>query len=145
MVPEMTPLRAAVGKENVQFSLPFTGTVQATYGNPGLLALTAINKDKEPAYEALRFLSSKDFQAKLNKAAGNFPTRQDVGQPGEGADFDTLSKALKYANPGEPNAAARQVMAALAPHIQAALRGDVTPEEALSKAAAEARAILGRS
>ncbi|PRA18195.1 sugar ABC transporter substrate-binding protein, partial [Brevundimonas sp. MYb27] len=53
--------------------------------------------------------------------------------------------ALKSANPGEPSPVARQVMGALAPNIQAALRGDVTAKEALDRAAKEARGILQRS
>lgn len=73
------------------------------------------------------------------------PTRTDVKAPGTGPDFQVLKEALQYANPGEPSPAARQVMATLAPNIQAALAGDLTPKEALKKAADEARELLARS
>lgn len=146
-LPELQQMRAALGKDNVSLGLPLKGEARATYGNPGLLSLTSINKgsDREAAHDALRFLTSAKSQQALNAAAGNFPTRTDVNAPGEGPDFEALNKALPYANPGEPSPVARQVMAALAPHIQAALGGQSSPKEALDKAAKEARAVLARS
>ncbi|WP_020389265.1 extracellular solute-binding protein [Kribbella catacumbae] len=146
-LPELKQLRAALGKENVALGQPLKGAVQATYGNPGLLALTSINKkeNRNAAYQVLSYLTSAEHQKALNAAAGNFPTRTDVGIPGDGPDFATMSEALKSANPGEPSPAARQVMGALAPNIQAALRGDLTPKEALTRAAREARGIVERS
>ncbi|MCT9819337.1 extracellular solute-binding protein [Microbacterium sp. W1N] len=144
---EVEPLRAAVGGEGVEVALPFEGKERVAFGNPGLIALTSINKseNREAAYEVLRYLGGEEFQGELAAASGNFSARTDVPAPGEGADYETLQAALEYANPGEPNPAARQVMAALAPYIQAALRDELTPEEALSKAADEARAILDRN
>lgn len=144
---ELRQMRAALGEENVVLGAPLTGEVSATYGNPGLLSLTSINKkeNREAAYEVLRFVTSAEFQSELNVTAGNFPTRTDVGLPGEGPDMDAFAAALEVANPGESNPAARQVMAVLAPYIQAALRGDLSPEEALKKASDEAQAVLDRS
>lgn len=144
---ELAQMRAALGEDAVVLGAPLTGEAQAAYGNPGLLSLTSINKqeNRAAAYEVLSFLSAADFQASLNEAGGNFPTRQDVTMPGSGADVEAYEAALAVTNPGEPNPAARQVMAALAPYIQSALRGDLSPEEALTKAAEEAQAILDRS
>lgn len=144
---ELRQMRAALGEGNVVLGAPLTGEVSATYGNPGLLSLTSINKkeNREAAYEVLRFVTSAEFQSELNVTAGNFPTRTDVGLPGEGPDMDAFAAALEVANPGESNPAARQVMAVLAPYIQAALRGDLSPEEALKKASDEAQAVLDRS
>ncbi|MCX5085433.1 extracellular solute-binding protein [Streptomyces sp. NBC_00401] len=146
-LPEVQQMRAVLGKDNVALGLPLQGMVQATYGNPGLLSLTSINKDenREAAYDVLAYLSSAESQKALNAAAGNLPTRTDVKAPGTGPDFQVLKEALQYANPGEPSPAARQVMATLAPNIQAALAGDLTPKEALKKAADEARELLARS
>lgn len=147
MLPELAQMRAALGDDAVVLGAPLEGEVQAAYGNPGLLALTSINKKENRAAsnEALAFFSTAEFQTELNQAAGNFPTRTDVELPGTGPDYDALEEALAVANPGEPNPAARQVMAVLAPYIQSALRGDLTPEDALEKAAEEAQAILDRS
>lgn len=144
---EVGQMRAALGAENVVLGAPLAGEEQATYGNPGLLSLTSINDsdNRQAAYAVLSYLTSAEVQTSLNAAAGNFPTRTDVELQGEGADLEALSAALEVANPGEPSAVSRQVMAILAPQIQAALAGDVTPEEALTAAAEEARDALERS
>ncbi|WP_341977600.1 extracellular solute-binding protein [Microbacterium sp. LWO13-1.2] len=144
---ELAQMRAALGEDAVVVGPPLKGEAQATYGNPGLLSLTSINKkeNRAAAYEVLSFLTSADFQTELNATAGNFPTRTDVEIAGAEADRAAYEAALEVANPGEPNPAARQVMAVLAPYIQAALRGDISAEEALEKAAAEAQAALDRS
>ncbi|WP_406458498.1 extracellular solute-binding protein [Streptomyces sp. NBC_00876] len=146
-LPELTQMRAALGKDNVALGLPLQGKERATYGNPGLLALTSITKDenRDAANDVLTYLSSPERQASLNAAAGNFPTRTDVKAPGTGPDFKALSDSLQYASPGEPSPAARQVMAALAPYIQGALGGDLSAREALEKAGKEARELLARS
>ncbi|MGF6822384.1 ABC-type glycerol-3-phosphate transport system substrate-binding protein [Microbacterium sp. ZKA21] len=144
---ELAQMRAALGEDNVAVGAPLTGEVEATYGNPGLLSLTSINKqeNRAAAYAVLSFLTSKDFQTELNATAGNFPTRTDVPVAGDERDRAAYEDALAVANPGEPNPSARQVMAVLAPYIQSALRGDLSPEEALDKAAEEAQAVLDRS
>ncbi|MCX5394342.1 extracellular solute-binding protein [Streptomyces sp. NBC_00094] len=146
-LPELKQMRAALGKENVTLGLPLEGKVRATYGNPGLLSLTSINEEenREAAYTVLSYLSSAESQESLNEAAGNLPTRVDVHAPDSDPDLKILNETLRYANAGEPSPAARQVMATLAPYIQAALGGDLTPKEALKKAAEEARALLARS
>lgn len=144
---ELAQMRAALGDDNVVVGAPLEGEAQATYGNPGLLSLTSINRseNRAAAYSVLAFLTSQDFQTELNAAAGNFPSRTDVEIAGAESDRDAYEAALKVANPGEPNPAARQVMAVLAPYIQSALRGDLSPKEALTKAADEAQAVLDRS
>lgn len=144
---EVAPLRAAVGGEGVEVAPPFASKEQVTFGNPGLIALTSINKmeNRDAAYAVLEYLASKDFQTELSVATGNFSPRTDVPAPAEGADYETFQKALDVANPGEPSPAARQVMAALAPYLQAALRGELSPQDALDKAATEARGILDRN
>ena len=146
-LPELKQMRAALGAGNVALGAPLEGKVQATYGNPGLLALTSINKkeNREAAYKVMSYLTSADSQKALNAAAGNLPTRTDAAVLGTDADSIAMAEALKTANPGESSPVARQVMGALAPNIQAALRGDLTAKEALDRAAQEARGILQRS
>ncbi|NJC21143.1 multiple sugar transport system substrate-binding protein [Arthrobacter pigmenti] len=146
-LPELAQLRGALGEETVVLGEPLEGEVQATFGNPGLMALTSINEEdnRQAAYAVLDFLSTAEFQSEFTKLASNFPTRTDVELPGTGPDYEALEAALEYAIPGEPHAAARQVMAALAPYLQSALRGDLSAEEALTQAAEEARGILSRT
>ncbi|WP_026555168.1 sugar ABC transporter substrate-binding protein [Arthrobacter sp. 35W] len=146
-LPELAKMRTALGADHVALGLPLEGKVQATYGNPGLLALTSINKkeNRAAAYEVLSYLTSPESQTALNAAAGNFPTRTDVKIQGSGPDVEAMSASLEFANPGESSPVARQVMAILAPYIQAALGGKLSAKEALTKAADEARALLKRS
>jgi multiple sugar transport system substrate-binding protein len=146
-LPEVQQMRAALGEDAIVLGAPLEGEAQATFGNPGLLSLTSINKkeNREAAYEVLSFLTSPEQQEALNAAAANFPTRSDVAAPGEGPDYEALTAALEVANPGEPSPVARQVMGVLAPYIQAALNGDLSAKEALEKAADEARAVLDRA
>ena len=111
------------------------------------MALTSINKkdNRQAALAVLEHMTTAEFQGKLSKASGNFAARSDVPAPKDSADYQTLKSVLEFANPGEPNPAARQVMAALAPYIQSALRGDMSAKEAMTKAAEESRAILDRN
>lgn len=146
-LPELAQMRAALGEENVILGAPLTGAQQVTYSNPGLLSLTSINSEenREAAYEVLRYLVSPEVQADLNEASGTFPTRTDVEAPGGNPDLEAISAALEFANPGEAHPSARQIMAIIAPHIQSALQGSATAEEALAAAANEARELLARS
>lgn len=146
-LPELAQLRGALGEKNVVLGAPLKGAVQATYGNPGLLALTSINKkeNRQAAYEVLSYLSAPEQQAALNTAAGNFPTRTDVPSAAANPDIAAMNSSLEFANLGESSPVARQIMAILAPAIQSALGGKVTPKAALTKAGDEARALLKRS
>jgi ABC-type glycerol-3-phosphate transport system substrate-binding protein len=144
---EYGQLQAAVGDEAAALGLPLTGAEQVTYGNAGLLSLTSINdeSDRQAAYDVLEFMSAADFQESLNAAAGNLPTRTDVAVDESDPAVASMAEALEYVHPGEPSPASRQVMAALAPKVQAALRGDMSAEEALSAAAEESRQILANT
>lgn len=146
-VPEAQQLRGPLGTDGVTLGAPIEGKKAVTYGSPGLLALTSINKsqNRQAAYSVLNYLSSATFQSSLIKAAGNLPTRKDVSVSQATPDITALEKALPYANAGEPSPASRQVMSILAPYIQSALRGDLTPKQALEKAASEAQDTLDRS
>lgn len=144
---EVEPLRGALKDSKVEVGMPFKNKEQVTFGNPGLMALTSINKkdNRQAALSVLEFMATADFQTKLSQTSGNFAARSDVPAPKDGVDYQTLQSVLEFATPGEPNPAARQVMAALAPYIQSALRGDMSAKDAMTKAAEESRAILDRN
>ncbi|GAA1718962.1 ABC transporter substrate-binding protein [Isoptericola hypogeus] len=144
---EYGQLQAAVGDDSAALGQPLTGAEQVTYGNAGLLSLTSINDEsnRQAAYDVLAFMSTPDFQESLNAAAGNLPTRTDVAVDDSDPAVASMAEALELAYPGEPSPASRQVMAALAPKIQAALRGDMSAEEALAAAAEESRQILANT
>lgn len=144
---ELDQMRAAIGEEHVVLGEPLTGTEQVSFANPGMLSLTAINSEsnRDAAYQVTSYLTSADLQAQLNEASGTFPTRTDVPAPGEGPDYEAMTKALEFAHPGEPHPQARPVMAILAPYLQSALQGDMSAADALATAAGEARDLLARS
>ncbi|PSL06013.1 carbohydrate ABC transporter substrate-binding protein (CUT1 family) [Haloactinopolyspora alba] len=144
---QLDQMKAALGEENVELGPPLTGEKQVTFGNPGMLSLTSISDEsnRQAAYEVISYLTSAEVQTSLCEAADKFPTRSDVPAPGDGTDYEVMTKALEYATPGEPHPQARPVMAILAPYVQSALQGDMTAEEALTAAAEEARELLARS
>ena len=76
-------------------------------------------------------------QTELSKAAGNFPTRVPTSICRATTRTTSPRSGARVANPGEPNPAARQVMALLAPEIQAALRGKKSRPKRRSTTAAE--------
>ncbi|BCJ64274.1 extracellular solute-binding protein [Polymorphospora rubra] len=144
--PEAQQMQAGVGAAEVVVGQPLTGARQRSFGTPGLITLTTINSDdnEEAALAVARRLASPEVQHELNVASGTYPSRTDVQAPGTDEITTAYLEALKFANPGEAHPGARQVMAALAPHLQGALQGKRTAAEALTDAATEARGILSR-
>lgn len=140
---DLATMQAAFGPESIVVGAPLKDKEQATFGIPGMLALTSINENEAAANEVLRYISSPEVGEALNAAAGTFPARTDVPAPADEA-LAPFVEALEFARPGEVHPQARQVMTALAAHLQAALLGDKTAEQALDDAAAEARDLLAR-
>ncbi|QOR69712.1 sugar ABC transporter substrate-binding protein [Ruania alkalisoli] len=137
-------LEAAVGEENVTVGAPLTGAVQASFGTPGIIGLTTINEDEEAALEVARALAAPEAQSAMFEAAGWFPSREDAEITIEDDATQALFDSLAVSNPGEAAPGARQVMSILATHIQSALQGQATAEEAIADAAAEARDAISR-
>lgn len=143
--PEVEAMITAHGEENIVVGSPLMHKEQVSFGTPGVLALTTINENEEAAFTVAKFLSSVDTVAGLHKASGTYPARTDAPSPGDDEITQAFVDALEFARPGEVVPNARQVMAALQPHLQSALQGQVTAEEALSAAATEARSIIQRA
>ncbi len=142
---ETETMMTAVGAENVAVELPLTGEEQVTFGTPGVLALTTINEDEDAANTVAAYLSSPDVAGALQTASGTYPARTDISVANDDELTTQFLEALEFAKPGEIEPNARQVMAALVPHLQAALQGQKTAEEALDAAAAEARDLISRA
>lgn len=142
---ETETMMTAVGAENVAVELPLTGEEQITFGTPGVLALTTINEDEEAANTVAAYLSSPDVAGALQTASGTYPARTDISVSNDDELTTQFLEALEFAKPGEIEPNARQVMAALVPHLQAALQGQKTAEQALDDAAAEARDLISRA
>lgn len=137
-------LTESLGEDTVVPIPPLTKEEQVTFGIPGALAVSHATESQDAVAEVLRFVSGPETAEKLAAASGFFPARTDVEMPAEGPHVDVFADALQYAYPGDAHPQARQVMAILAPQVQAVLLGDKTPEQALSDAAAEADPVLAR-
>lgn len=147
----MTPMAAkadaktmqkALGEANVVVGPVLKGKEQVTFGLPGLLARTSIGKDDATVNLVAKYLSSAEFQTKLSEASGYFPARTDAKAPAGDALNAPFQAALAHVKAGEINPKSRQVMAALAPQLQAALQGTKSVDQALADAEKEANGLL---
>lgn len=141
--PDAVLMQKALGAENVEVGPALTGTKQVTFGLPGLLTRTSISKDDASANAVAKYFASADFAVKLAEEAGYFPARTDAKLDPSDPLNEKFQAALEFARAGEVNPKARQVMASLVPHLQAALQGSKTVEQALADAEKECNALLG--
>lgn len=139
---EAATMVKALGEENVVVGEALKNKEQVTFGLPGLLARTSIAGDDASITAVAKYMGSAEVQSKLSEASGFFPARTDAATPAGDKLSEAFKPALEVARAGEVNPKARQVMAALAPHIQSALQGSVSVEEALKAAETESNALL---
>lgn len=135
-------MQTALGAENVVVGPVLAGEEQVTFGLPGLLARTSISDDNGTAEVVATYLSSADFQTSLSAASGYFPARTDARADTSDPLNAPFQEALQHARAGEVNPRSRQVMTALSAHLQAALQGSKTVEQALADAETECNQIL---
>lgn len=131
-----------VGESDVVVGSPLKDVDQVAFGLPGLLARTSISKDEASANAVASYIAAPETAQKLAQASGFFPARTDVEMTGGNAMTKEFAAALSSAKAGEPNPKARQVMAALAPQLQAALQGSKSVDQALADAEKEANGLL---
>ena len=132
------------GAANVEVGTPLTGKKQVGFGLPGGLAVNAASENIDAAKKFLSFMIQPAQLEGLSKASGFYTPRTDVKAAVTDPAVAKFADALQYAVPGEPNAAARQVMSLLSAEIQAALTGKKTPQQALDDAAQQANDLLSR-
>ncbi|GAA1756222.1 sugar ABC transporter substrate-binding protein [Nonomuraea sp. AD125B] len=135
-------LGAAIGAENVGVGLPLEGTKRVAFGIPGGLVLAKHSENKDAARKLAAYISSPEVAGELAKESGFFSARTDVTIPGQSEISKEFAKSLQYAFPGDTHPKARQVMAMVAAHIQAALIGKEDAKTALDAAAKEADELL---
>ncbi|MCR3751157.1 ABC transporter substrate-binding protein [Lentzea californiensis] len=135
---------AGVGEQDTVIGAPLRGRVQATFGMPGAVTLLRAAKNPDAARHLLTYLASPRVTEELCARSGYFqPWTTATSAPAD-AVSRTFTEALPFANAGDTHPRARKVMSLLAPHLQAALLGRATPEQALAEAAREVDAMLGR-
>jgi multiple sugar transport system substrate-binding protein len=136
---------AAIGPENTVIGLPLQNRTRVTFGTPGALSVLRGAKNPDVARKLLGYLSSPAVAGELCARSGFFGPWADSSPPSADDVDEKFAQALPFASAGDAHQQARKVMGLLAPHLQAALLGEKTPEEALAEAAGEVDALLGRS
>ncbi|MFI1470845.1 ABC transporter substrate-binding protein [Streptomyces wuyuanensis] len=145
-----TPADAALaektwGKGNVIVGPALTGPgKQVCFGMPGGLGINARSKNVAGAEKFISYMVQPAQIESMGRAGGFFSPRTDVTVPNDSTYAKEYQEALNHTFPGEPNPAARQLMALISPEIQAALTGKKSPKAALDAAAAEADELLAR-
>ncbi|GAA4896691.1 ABC transporter substrate-binding protein [Streptomyces coeruleoprunus] len=135
----------AWGKGNVIVGPALSGPgKQVCFGLPGGLAINSRTKNLSGAEKFLAYMTQPEQIAAMGKAGGFFSPRSDVTVPNDSPYAKQYQEALTHTFPGEPHPAARQLMALLAPEIQAALTGKKTPEQALAAAQKAGDDLLAR-
>lgn len=131
---------AAIGRENTAIGLPLRNRTRATFGTPGSLSLS--RTAPSAAKQLLTYLSSPAVVDELCARSGFFPPWSDPATPADEVNR-SFTEALPFASAGDTHPQARETMSLLAPHLQAALLGKKTPEQALADAAEEVDGMLG--
>ncbi|MET7990994.1 sugar ABC transporter substrate-binding protein [Amycolatopsis sp. NPDC005232] len=134
---------AAIGARNTAIGAPLRNRSQVTFGTPGALSLLRGTKKPVEARELLAYLTSPTLVGELCADSGFFTPWPDSSPPSSDDVHKSFARALPFTSAGDAHPQARKVMGLLAPHLQAALLGDKTPEAALTDAAEEVDSLLG--
>ncbi|KJK45807.1 hypothetical protein UK23_24785 [Lentzea aerocolonigenes] len=131
-----------IGAANTVVGAPLRGRKQVTFGQPGALSLLRKAKNPEAAKKFLSYMTSPKVVEELSVQSGYFLPWTDASPPVVDEVDKGFAQALPTARAGDAHPQARKAMALLAPHLQAALLGTRTPEQALADAAGEVDALL---
>jgi multiple sugar transport system substrate-binding protein len=134
---------AAIGVQNTAIGLPLRYKSQVTFGTPGALSLLRGAKNPAAARKLLAYMTSPTLVDELCAQSGFFQPWAGTSAPGTDEVNKAFAKALPFTTAGDTHPQARKAMGLLAPHLQAALLGETTPEQALADAAKEVDALLG--
>jgi multiple sugar transport system substrate-binding protein len=135
---------AGIGENDAVIGQPLRGRVQATFGMPGAVSLLRTAKNPGAARSLLTYLASPQVVEELCARSGFIQPWSTPAPALADAVSRTFAEVLPFARPGDTHPQARRAMSLLAPHLQAALLGRATPEQALAAAAGEVDAMLGR-
>lgn len=121
---------------------PLRHKEQRTYGTVGSHVVLKGTQNPDLAQAWVNFVSSADTVRAIDTFAGYQSPRSDVdlGWPADSVNAE-VAQYLDLTYSGAPVAAGRAVQAAIAPQVQSAVLGQVSPEEAM-KAAQDAGAGL---
>jgi multiple sugar transport system substrate-binding protein len=109
------------------------------------LGIMSTTQHPEEAFRALEYFASQDHR--MFEEFGNLPARKDIVLPKTGiekkdAALVVFQEQLQYAQPRGPHPDWQKISKAIYDAEQAALTGQMTPDEALANAQAQIDAIL---
>lgn len=143
MVPAIArSVAGAIGAENVVVGPPLRHQAQVTFGQPGALSLLRNAKNPDAARKFLSYMTTPKVVEELCVQSGYFLPWTDSAPPVTDEIDRGFAQALQHVRAGDAHPQARKAMGLLAPHLQAALLGQKTPEQALTDAAREVDALL---
>ncbi len=139
-----SPVRGKVGiKPMVRAANQRSGACQGGWG----LGISSTTQHPQEARKAVQFFTSFEIQKKLSIAGAYLPTRRDLYNDKEllqrYAYFPLILKILENPALRPPIAQYAQTSDILQRYLNAALSGQISPEDAMRSAARETRSLLG--
>ncbi|OLP52792.1 ABC transporter substrate-binding protein [Rhizobium rhizosphaerae] len=109
-------------------------------------AVFSSTKHPDEAFKVIEYFASQDD--KMFERFGQLPARKDIeikptGNAHKDAALKVFLEQLQYAQPRGPHPAWPKISKAIQDAIQAALTGQMSPQEALDQAAKKIQAVLG--
>lgn len=114
--------------------------------NPLGIMMNAQSDNKDALWEFIKFATGKEGGLIYTQAGGQNPRSSVLANPAVAAERPWVPEVLKAAGAGVGSlriAESREVAEAFDRFAQQAVAGQISPEESLTQAAAEMRAILG--
>lgn len=141
-----SPIQGKFGiKPMVHASGYQSGACQGGWG----LGIASTSKHPLEAWKVIEFFSSKDVQRQFILATGKVPSRtalfNDPAIVAKYPHYPELLKVLNQAVLRPPIPQYAQTSDILQRYLSAALTGKISPEEAMTSAAAETRRLLGKT
>ncbi|MFG1954040.1 ABC transporter substrate-binding protein [Micromonospora sp. NPDC048830] len=124
---------------------PLKHKAEGAYGTVGSYAMLKGSKNKKAAAAWLKFITTPQVMADVDKMAGYYPPREDatVEFPAGSVQAE-VAKYLELADVGPKVPHAREVQGVIAPEVQAAVLGNKSAEQAMKDAAEAAKSVLER-
>jgi multiple sugar transport system substrate-binding protein len=136
----------AWGEGAVVIGAPLTNEIQTSYGTTAGFSIFKNSENVDAAKAWVKFITQPEQMETILRSGGFITPRSSMF--GMYDDDPILSEIEQYADlmhSGVHHPAARQIIAAMGPHIQSAFLGDSSSEEALTAAEDEVNRLLERA
>jgi multiple sugar transport system substrate-binding protein len=136
----------AWGEGAVVIGAPLENAAQTSYGTTAGFSIFKNSENVDAAKAWVQFITQPAQMETILKSGGFITPRASMVGMYDGDPI--LSEIEQYADlmhSGVHHAAARQIIAAMGPHIQAAFLGDTSSEDALAAAEQEVNRLIERA